>query len=1042
MDPRCCICLETDVAELVPVSCQVATRRKTAHEMMQALVSTHIGTLPVRRSVELDATLCDGCLGRLDQAYSMWIACSEAILGLKMKENCSRCCICRTTDASQLVPARSVCTTWDVTISCMYHFMTAVELQDGVDFALYVCRSCLDDLDEAYEFKSKLLKSDCEVITCLLKPWQKMDFEDGSPARLVVDMFAEIVVEPGCTMQQCSVCGLEVETSQLAEKCGGCQLKIKDFKPETMVAEEEETSLGDNDYYDDAAGDVSDIEIKYDIIESFSSDESESESVPARKIRRTNKDNPKKSKPTPKNRICERQAIEKLFDVVLASPDGPFLEVRRKGPVCCGCMEFFLNEDEYHEHMKRDHPKQEDQQEPHVCKVCHFSFETAFHLEMHKRRLMTKVYFYCTACKVLLFSRSIFKQHKILKHTSEQNETEAEGRYAIENEVRYECCVKGCNVMRSSKEMLDKHLDATHKPRPEEPNMCQYCARTFKYRSDYELHVERRSDRPKYVCRIDDCTYESNRKRTIVSHCTARQHIKPIRVGMKSARRANMSAPDLKHFVVVETIGDRLDVMKCTAVACCNCTLFFDTQDALRKHVEDAHAVKDSLPFRCQACNKGFSKQLVLVRHNNEHKEKRYYYCRPCKAFIWDFRLVDHHNVDAHAKEDSVADDRFEQTTSVYQICCGCDKQFETEQELADHRKREHLGVKQVPKLLKRRTCEHCHKRFRSVRKLEEHIEQYEEKAVYKCKKGDCTFESMSRVAIVKHVGGKTHFDSSGRKKYQRTARSQAQPKRTVKIACCVCGVQQASEDEVIEHAKRDHEDKIALSAQKYKDLPHKCPVCYRGFKTAAKLLYHRSHLMRHCKNCQKQFGLTELEAHLVECNKASVTMCDLCGMEFANQRTLELHNLLKHQQGSVLQVCPVCGKSLSQSGMRAHLAAHENKRLWKCEQCPLSFNYKAIFDRHQLIHTGEKQYQCRYGCSNRYRAPGDRVRHENQKHLGKLPFACQLCPEKFVRERDLRLHERKHTGLRLYPCATECRTDTETDIDRRIQPNRQHCSV
>lgn len=292
----------------------------------------------------------------------------------------------------------------------------------------------------------------------------------------------------------------------------------------------------------------------------------------------------------------------------------------------------------------------------------------------------------------------------------------------------------------------------------------------------------------------------------------------------------------------------------------------------------------------------------------------------------------------------------------------------------------------------------------------------------------------MSRVAIVKHVGGKTHFDSSGRKKYQRTARSQAQPKRTVKIACCVCGVQQASEDEVIEHAKRDHEDKIALSAQKYKDLPHKCPVCYRGFKTAAKLLYHRSHLMRHCKNCQKQFGLTELEAHLVECNKASVTMCDLCGMEFANQRTLELHNLLKHQQGSVLQVCPVCGKSLSQSGMWAHLAAHENKRLWKCEQCPLSFNYKAIFDRHQLIHTGEKQYQCRYGCSNRYRAPGDRVRHENQKHLGKLPFACQLCPEKFVRERDLRLHERKHTGLRLYPCATcEASFDKQSELKDHI---------
>lgn len=88
----------------------------------------------------------------------------------------------------------------------------------------------------------------------------------------------------------------------------------------------------------------------------------------------------------------------------------------------------------------------------------------------------------------------------------------------------------------------------------------------------------------------------------------------------------------------------------------------------------------------------------------------------------------------AHAKEDAIADDRFEQTTSAYQICCGCEKQFETEQELADHRKRDHLGVKQVPKLLKRRTCEHCHKRFRSVRKLEEHIEQYEEKAVYKCK--------------------------------------------------------------------------------------------------------------------------------------------------------------------------------------------------------------------------------------------------------------------------------------------------------------------
>ena len=79
---------------------------------------------------------------------------------------------------------------------------------------------------------------------------------------------------------------------------------------------------------------------------------------------------------------------------------------------------------------------------------------------------------------------------------------------------------------------------------------------------------------------------------------------------------------------------------------------------------------------------------------------------------------------------------------------------------------------------------------------------------------------------------------------------------------------------------------------------------------------------------------------------------------------------------------------------------------LSKIKKCTL-FNRK----RHeQIIHTGEKRYNCAY-CVKKFTRKHDKKRHEQSIHTGEKPYNCAYCVKKFTRKHDKKRHEeRLHT--------------------------------
>ncbi|XP_077778007.1 uncharacterized protein LOC114592221 [Podarcis muralis] len=78
------------------------------------------------------------------------------------------------------------------------------------------------------------------------------------------------------------------------------------------------------------------------------------------------------------------------------------------------------------------------------------------------------------------------------------------------------------------------------------------------------------------------------------------------------------------------------------------------------------------------------------------------------------------------------------------------------------------------------------------------------------------------------------------------------------------------------------------------------------------------------------------------------------------------------------------------------------------CPECGRGFNGLATFNRHRMLHTGEKRYECCF-CSKGFCWRSDLVRHECQ-HTGKKPHECPFCGEGFDRKWQREKHELIHT--------------------------------
>ncbi|KAG6459890.1 hypothetical protein O3G_MSEX011655 [Manduca sexta] len=337
----------------------------------------------------------------------------------------------------------------------------------------------------------------------------------------------------------------------------------------------------------------------------------------------------------------------------------------------------------------------------------------------------------------------------------------------------------------------------------------------------------------------------------------------------------------------------------------------FTEEEVIRNREEKRnHPNYKKLPFKCDLCVLGFTKEGYYVQHVKKkhdesigidlcsvcgtrfptlramerHKRKHYscYRCRLCKYVTLELWSAVNHCRVKHCNDTA---------NSIH--CAQCRHVCRTPEDLAEHVRSEHSVH-----------CSDCGEKFKGPHSLRTHQRRiHTVKREFTCDLCKKTFMKKSRL--------ETHMVSHNTSIAKKLA------------YCSICNVQYKNIYVYRNHLK---------NSTNHSERAYPCPECNKKF---ASKVYRTQH-----------YNFYHLQK--------SSYKCDICNKLFISDWRLKNHKQTKHGMNRPRDhSCNVCGKKFfTRSTLRGHQLTHSEQRTYMCEDCGDTFRQRpALYTHARLVH-------------------------------------------------------------------------------------------